>query len=141
MSDDAANFTQSPKFQTRVELEVASIIRARAHEEAVAELLRRIDNFGPDVFDENAVLRFVCQFKDGMKCTYAAIKVNERWYLTGKNTTPLTWIELATFICSTKASELNCEVMVPAPPKTWTPESPNPTLDELDGGPSDLPHD
>lgn len=75
----------------------------RRREELLVELerlenkARQLERFGEDDYENGAVITFSVRFPDGgISYHYAAVKADERWWLTGKSQHPMSWDRLVT---------------------------------------------
>lgn len=87
-------------------------------EAEVQRRLQMIEDFGNDTYKDSTVFVFPKKFTwDGTTYTYAVLKANGKWYMTGRaDRSGITWRELAIWLvsgqCPTTAEDL--ELMVEA---------------------------
>ena len=92
-------------------------LRQRMIDKKVEEKLALIEQFGADEFGDGAVIRFKKRFKFGdTTYTYAAIKVNGKWYTTGPKGACYTWDELVGWLISGDVPTTEITPMVPVAP-------------------------
>lgn len=103
-------------FKRPVEKSAADRIREAAQrtiEKAERDIARAeaklaaIEKFGADTYPETTILVFKKRFSSsGMEYTYAALKCNEKWYLTGPRQSGLVydWDALISFVVGNNAN-------------------------------------
>lgn len=116
--------------------ERAATVERDLLEKEVARRLALIDAFGDDPYMHNDVIRFVKMHDvqgERRAYTYAALKVEDRWYLTGvtyhvgvvRPRKPLSWDELIEFIVG---GEHATEYVIPLITGVPRPVPPPPTI-------------
>jgi len=63
------------------------------------EVKRRIKTLGDDVYDDGDVIAFKKHFQNNANSYhYAALKIGNKWYVSGGRLAPMTWDDLVEFI-------------------------------------------
>lgn len=78
---------------------VASASKLRQAIASLADQLAEVEKFGEDEYKNGTVLTFKLKYAESPRWfTYAAVKADGRWWLTGRHSTPFTWSGLVDFL-------------------------------------------
>jgi hypothetical protein len=89
----------SDMIKSEVDQKVIEELKRRRVNAEFESRMRLIDEMGADTYANGDILRFQKQYKpEGMRYTYAAVKANDVWYITGVTVVPgktsgMTWEE------------------------------------------------